>query len=140
MFFTKTGNIYKIVRITGAQDNILGIEFMTDDDSNNKIEVIEWEFPHTYKSRMKTSREEVLKQVLKSLKKMNKRFGTKYKISRIYFVPFELPYNQIYSGLTTLLINYYHKGETFEETSKTSFSPEIIDNEIFTINYKNYIS
>ena len=27
MRFTKTDNIYKIVRITGTQDNILGISF-----------------------------------------------------------------------------------------------------------------
>lgn len=36
MRFSKTNNIYKIIRIIGSQDNILGISFGEDD-----IEVIE---------------------------------------------------------------------------------------------------
>jgi len=39
MRFSKTDNIYKIIRITGSQDNILGISFGEDD-----VEVIEWNF------------------------------------------------------------------------------------------------
>ena len=39
MRFSKTNNIYKIIRITGSQDNILGISFGEDN-----IEVIEWNF------------------------------------------------------------------------------------------------
>ena len=137
MFFTKTDNLYNIARITGAQDNILGIEFMTDDDSNNKIEVIEWEFPHTYKRKMKTPREEVLKQVLEGLKIMNRRLGTKYKFSRIYFVPSDLPYNELYASLTIFLLKRYHKGDKFKNVT---MSAKIVESEIFTINYKNYIS
>ena len=38
MQFIKTGNIYKIVRMSGAQDNILGISFGED----NKMEILEW--------------------------------------------------------------------------------------------------
>ena len=36
MRFSKTDNIYKIIKITGSQDNILGIYFGEDD-----IEVID---------------------------------------------------------------------------------------------------
>ena len=140
MLFSKTDNVYKIARITGAQNNILGIEFMTDDDFNNKIEVIECNLWNMGRSKIKGSKEEILKQVLEGLKRINQRLGTKYKFSRIYFSPFDLPYNKVYACLTIYLITHYHTGETFKETSKTSFSPEIIDNEIFTINYKNYIS
>lgn len=47
MRFSKTDNIYKIVRITGSQDNILAISFGQDD-----IEVIEWNFNNSDKSRI----------------------------------------------------------------------------------------
>jgi hypothetical protein len=37
MKFTKKDNIYKIIRITGSQNNILGVCFGDD----NKMEIIE---------------------------------------------------------------------------------------------------
>ena len=39
MRFSKTNNIYKIIGITGSQDNTLGISFGEDD-----IEIIEYNF------------------------------------------------------------------------------------------------
>ena len=62
MRFSKTNNIYKIIKITGSQDNILGISFGEDN-----IEVIEWNFNKIDKSRIRTSKEEVLEQVLSGL-------------------------------------------------------------------------
>ena len=47
MRFSKTENIYKIIRITGSQDNILGISFGEDD-----VEVIEWNFSKSDRSRI----------------------------------------------------------------------------------------
>ena len=41
MRFSKTDNIYKIIRITGSQDNILGVAFDDKNKSENNIEVIE---------------------------------------------------------------------------------------------------
>ena len=35
MKFTKTNDIYKIVRITGGYDNILGVCFTQKDNGNN---------------------------------------------------------------------------------------------------------
>ena len=58
MRFSKTDNIYKIIRITGSQDNILGISFSEDD-----IEVIEWNFNNSDRSRIRISKEEVLERV-----------------------------------------------------------------------------
>ena len=34
MRFSKSNNIYKVVRITGSQDNILGIYFFESDENN----------------------------------------------------------------------------------------------------------
>ena len=49
-----------------SQDNILGISFGEDD-----IEVIEWNFNKIDKSRIRTSKEEVLEQVLSGLESVN---------------------------------------------------------------------
>ena len=41
MGFTKKHNIYKITRVTGNRDNILGISFGNKHSTENNIEVIE---------------------------------------------------------------------------------------------------
>ena len=110
MRFSKTNNIYKIIRITGSQDNILGISFGEDD-----IEVIEWNFNNIDKSRIRTSKEEVLEQVLSGLESVNQSLGTNYKLSKIYFSPFDISTNRIYSGLIAALIRHYHSGTEFKE-------------------------
>jgi hypothetical protein len=110
MRFSKTNNIYKIIRITGSQDNILGISFGEDD-----IEVIEWNFNNIDKSRIQTSKEEVLEQVLSGLESVNQSLGTNYKLSKIYFSPFDISTNRIYSGLIAALIRHYHSGNEFKE-------------------------
>lgn len=110
MRFSKTDNIYKIIRITGSQDNILGISFGEDD-----VEVIEWNFNNSDRSRIRTSKEEVLEQVLFGLESVNKSLGTNYKLSKIYFSPFDISTNCIYSGLIAALIRHYHSGKEFKE-------------------------
>jgi len=110
MRFSKTDNIYKIIRITGSQDNILGISFGEDD-----VEVIEWNFNNSDRSRIRTSKEEVLEQVLFGLESVNKSLGTNYKLSKIYFSPFDISTNRIYSGLIAALIRHYHSGNDFKE-------------------------
>jgi hypothetical protein len=110
MRFSKTDNIYKIIRITGSQDNILGISFGEDD-----VEVIEWNFNSSDRSRIRTSKEEVLEQVLFGLESVNKSLGTNYRLSKIYFSPFDISTNRIYSGLIAALIRHYHSGNEFKE-------------------------
>ena len=110
MRFSKTNNIYKIIRRTGSQDNMLGISFGEDD-----IEVIEWNFNNIDKSRIWTSKEEVLEQVLSGLESANQSLGTNYKLSKIYFSPFDISTNRIYSALIGVLIRQYHRGNEFKE-------------------------
>jgi len=110
MRFSKTDNIYKIIRITGSQDNILGISFGEDD-----MEVIEWNFNNSDRSRIRTSKEEVLEQVLSGLESVNKSLGTNYKLSKIYFSPFDISTNRIYSGLIAALIRHSHSENEFKE-------------------------
>ena len=58
---------------------------------------------------------EVLEQVLSGLESVNQSLGTNYKLSKIYFSPFDISTNQIYSGLIAALIRYYHSGNEFKE-------------------------
>ena len=41
MEFFKKDNVYQIIRITGSQDNILGVTFDDKNNRDNNIEVIE---------------------------------------------------------------------------------------------------
>jgi hypothetical protein len=115
MRFLKTGNIYKIIRITGSQDNILGISFVEINSSEANLEVIECNFPNVYSSTSRTSKEEVLKQVLYGLESVNKSLGTNYKLSKIYFSPFDSAQSGVYSALIATLIRHYHSGNEFKE-------------------------
>ena len=110
MRFSKTDNIYKIIRITGSQDNILGISFGEDD-----VEVIEWNFNNSDRSRIRTSKEEVLEQVISGLESVNQSLGTNYKLSKIYFLPSDRASNSVYNLLICKLIRYYPSGNEFKE-------------------------
>ena len=88
----------------------MGISFGEDD-----VEVIEWNFSNSDRSRIRTSKEEVLEQVLFGLESVNKSLGTNYKLSKIYFSPFDISANRIYSGLIGALIIHYHSGNEFKE-------------------------
>ena len=88
----------------------MGISFGEDD-----VEVIEWNFNNSDRSRIRTSKEEVLEQELFGLESVNKSLGTNYKLSKIYFSPFDIPTNRIYSGLIATLIRHYHSGNEFKE-------------------------
>ena len=113
--YFKKDKIYKIVRITGSQDNILGISFFETNSNEATLEVIEWNFRNTDRSKIKTSKEEVAEQVLSGLEWINKSLGTNYTLSKIYFSPFDLPANRIYSALIKSLIRHYHMGNKFKE-------------------------
>lgn len=83
MGFTKKDNIYKITRVTGNRDNILGISFDNRNSTENNIEVIEWNFPNIGSSKIRTSKTEVLNQVLSGLNSINQCLGTSYTLSKI---------------------------------------------------------
>lgn len=115
MEFFKKDNIYRVIRITGSQDNILGVAFTEKDRSDNHMEVIEWDFPNIDKSRIRTSKEKVLEQVLSGLESINESLGTNYELSKIYFSPFDSGANSVYKLLICKLIRHYHNGKKFKE-------------------------
>ena len=81
MGFFQKDNIYRVTRMTGNRDNILGVSFADKNSSENNIEVIEWDFPNIDESRIRTSKEEVLEQVLSGLKSINESLETNYQLS-----------------------------------------------------------
>ena len=100
MKFTKTKEIYKIVRITGGYDNILGVCFTQKDDEPLKI--IEWDLKNT--ETIKTSRSEIQSQVISGLRLVNQYLNTNYRLSKIYYVPVDNPSNSVYEFLIQELI------------------------------------
>jgi hypothetical protein len=114
MQFLKTDNIYKIKRITGSQDNILGISFAEKNTVETDIKVIKWDFPNIDGRKIPTSEIEILKQVLLGLKSINKSLETDYKLSKIYFSPWDSAANEIYGFLIAALIRHYHNGKEFQ--------------------------
>jgi ribosomal protein L18E len=89
MGFTKKDNIYKITRMTGNRENILGVSFANKHSIENKIEVIEWNFSNIDNSKIRTSKKEVLNQGLSGLNSINQALETNYTLSKIYYVPSE---------------------------------------------------
>lgn len=103
--------MYRVSQITGSQNNILGVCF--SENNSSEIEVIDWNLENDRKVR--TSKEEVLKQVLLGLKEVNQSLGTNYRVSKIYFLPSESPTGSVYEFLIARLIRHYHSGKEFEK-------------------------
>lgn len=118
MWYSQDDNVYRIIRITGSQDNILGVSFAEDMNFDSKIEVIEWDGPNYNRRTTPTSKEEVLEQVLSGLESVNKSLGTNYKLSKIYFVPWDSASYSVYSLLICKLIRHYHAGKSFKKIDR----------------------
>ena len=115
MRFTKSENIYKITRITGNQDYILGICFDTKDSQEDTIQIIDLHFPNLDNTKVRTSHTELLTQILDGLNCLNQSLETNYTLSKIYYVP-SLNESGIYRALIRTLIRHYHEGKEFEES------------------------
>ena len=116
MRFTKKDNIYRIIRLTGSQDNILGVAFGED----NKMEILEW--PIEEGEEIRTSKKEVLEQIISGLESVNQSLGTNYKLSEIYFLPSDRASNSVYKLLICKLIRHYHSGNEFKNRLRNSKS------------------
>jgi RNA polymerase-interacting CarD/CdnL/TRCF family regulator len=107
MRFIKDKDIYKIARITGTQDNILGVSF-TENETN--IQVVEWNIKEG--SVRKASSEEVLAQVVDGLRAINEELGSNYKLSKIYYLPTDSAANSVYKFLIAEIVKRVNsKGE-----------------------------
>lgn len=77
------------------------------------MEILEWPIEEGEKIRI--SKKEVLKQIIPGLELFNESFGTKYKLSKIYFLPSDRASNLVYNLLICKLIRHYHTGSEFKE-------------------------
>lgn len=110
MRFTKSNDVYKVIRITGAQDNILGVCFS---DEECKTELVTWDVKRG--AKVKASGDQVLEQVLSGLKLMNEDLGKTYYLSKIYFLPSDSSSNSVYEFLIKELIGRFDSGNEFVE-------------------------
>ena len=117
MKYTKKDGIYRIVLMSGAQNNILGVTFADENNIENNIEIIEWWGTSQVvdKRRVQTSKQEVLDQVTDGLQLINQSLETNYKLSKIYFSPFDSGTCSVYRLLIAKLIRHYHNGNEFKE-------------------------
>jgi len=111
MRFSKTENMYRVSRITGSQDNILGIVF--SENKKETIDLIEWEIKEG--ANIKATSEQVLEQVLSGLKKANEELGKNYQLSEIHFLPSDSASNSVYEFLIQELVKHYDTGSEFLE-------------------------
>jgi len=111
MRFTKSKDIYKVIRITGSQDNILGVCFSEREEPN--VELVEWELKPG--AKVKTSGEQVLDQVLAGLESVNKELGSTYNLAKIYFLPSDSASNSVYELLIQALVKQLDSGAEFIE-------------------------
>lgn len=125
-------NMFQTSRITGNNDNIIGISFAERDEldvipeiipwnfrKNRKFilpedsEIIPWKFRKNKKfilpedSNSELIEKSIMYQVALGLAKINIVLETNFQISKIYYQPFEDDSNMIYSGLTMELIQHF---------------------------------
>ena len=111
MKFTKTNDIYKIVRITGGYDNILGVCFTQK--ANEPLEIIQCDLKNT--ETIKTSKFKIQSQVVSGLRLVNQHLNTNYRVSKIHYVPVDNSSNSVYEFLIQELIKHLHSVQVFEE-------------------------
>ena len=81
----------------------------------NDVEVIECNFNKRDRSRIGTSKKEILEQAFFGLESVNKYLGTNYKLSKIYLLPFSISTNRIYSSLIAASTRHSNSGNQFKE-------------------------
>ncbi|MGI9278032.1 MAG: hypothetical protein ACR2PX_00120 [Endozoicomonas sp.] len=110
MQFVKDGDVYKVARMTGSQDNILGISFS---EHEVNVDVVEWDVKQG--AIVKSSSSQVLEQVLSGLKLVNDDLGKKYHLSKIFFLPSDNASNSVYEFLLQELVKRYDSKLCFKQ-------------------------
>ena len=120
-----------VIRATGHQSNILGISFAEKNSRETTIQVMECNYPKSdftkylekrmakwdksEKSKIGTSPEEVLTQVLSVLNWVNQALETNYPLSKIEDLASEDGSDCIYQTLIRKLIKHYQSGNEVRE-------------------------
>lgn len=99
------GEFYKIIRITGSQDNFLGLCLS---DVEHDIEVLA--LPIKNGDSMKINAGSILAQVKNGIISASKELGKMYFVSKIQFIPSDSPSDTIYEYLTIELLKKIDQG------------------------------
>ncbi|QBG97582.1 hypothetical protein [Xanthomonas oryzae] len=99
MQFVKDGDIYKVARITGVQDNILGVTFA---DQATEVELVALQIDESKKIRTKP--DDLLAQVSEGLAEVNAELGKIYFLSKVFYAPNESSENFVYKMLIKELV------------------------------------
>jgi len=91
--------VYKIVRITGPQHNLLGIRLTDSECVKNVVSL-----PIKDNDQPKVDKLNVLSQVESGLNKINKELNKNYHISEIQFISSDTMSSSVYSLLIQELI------------------------------------
>ncbi|MEJ2790967.1 MULTISPECIES: hypothetical protein [unclassified Pseudoxanthomonas] len=105
MQVSKSDGIYKAVRITGSQDNFLGLSIAC---APCDPELIVPSSTLVNEERVRTRAEEIMRQVAVGLARANDELGSTYFIAKIFYIPRDLPNNDIYEMLTLEILRYFH--------------------------------
>ncbi len=111
MQFSRDGDWYQVIRITGPSHNLLGLKFGEPDSPQPVVE------------RLSVSNEasvieadDVKRQVLEGLSEANAQLGTEYQVAAIRFVTTDTPSSNIYSSLARILVEQLAQEATFTPT------------------------
>lgn len=105
MQFVKSGEVYKVARITGVQDNFLGI---TLTDQQVEIELVA--LPVDKSGSVKISPDELLRQVMDGLSEVNLELGKDYRLAKLFYSPQESASHDVYKLLISELIRKIDAG------------------------------
>jgi hypothetical protein len=101
MHFTRVGNLFRVVRITGPSHNLLAIELQERRESSDDavIEALPGKRRSTHLSAT-----EVRESVLEGVAEANNEFGTGYCVRRIQFDPTDSPPAEVYRFLARSIV------------------------------------
>lgn len=107
MQFSRDGEWYQVVRITGPTHNLLGLKLGGLDSPEPIVEPlsVSHEAPVI-------DAEDVQRQVLEGVTEANAQLGTDYQVKAIRFVRTDTPSSSIYRSLAKVIVEQVaHKGE-----------------------------
>lgn len=99
MQFSREGDWYQVIRITGPSHNLLALkvgEIGTSEPEVDRLSVSN-EAPMI-------DAEDVQKQVLEGVEEANTQLGTDYRVTAIRFVATDTPSSSIYSSLAKVIV------------------------------------
>ena len=108
MRYSLKADVYRVVRVTGPQHNLLGLSFSKSAPERVALERL------SGPSNGAIDEEELVRAVLSGVAKANAAVGANYYVSRVQYVPTDTPAAGIYSDLAQLIVERIASGRQFD--------------------------